>query len=61
MFDVPVQKMQKTADAISASRLIIFLILFFSVKILMAVSTIKSTENRLLKIAVYESIERIHC
>ena len=51
IFEVPVQKMQKTAEAISAIILMKFFIFCFSVKSFIAVSTVSTIEKRLLKIA----------
>jgi len=50
MFEVPVQKMQKIAEAIRVSSLNVFLILCFSVKSFMVVSIISTKEKRLLNI-----------
>jgi hypothetical protein len=50
ILEVPVQKMQKTAEARRAIILIVFLIFCFSVKILIPVSTVSKSEKRLLKI-----------
>ena len=59
ILDVPVQKMQKRAERIKAIILIIFFTFCFSVKILMPVSIVSTMEKRLLKIAMYERMDKI--
>jgi hypothetical protein len=60
IFENPVQKILKIAVKISPIILKKFFNLYFSVTSLITVSTVSTIEKRLLKIAAYESTERMN-